>query len=131
VPAQTAAPLVVVLLNNSGGGIFRYLPIAGHADVYSPYFDTPHALRFGDACRGFGVAYELVRSAPAFATAYAAALAARRPCVLEVLTDKEENLRTHRALCAEAAAVARETLGELVEPRLPARHDAGAVEARR
>ena len=37
---------MVLLLNNAGGGIFRTLPIASHVEVFSPYFDTPHAHRF-------------------------------------------------------------------------------------
>ena len=41
--SQLRPSLVVVLLNNSGGGIFRYLPIAQHADVYSPYFEIGRA----------------------------------------------------------------------------------------
>ena len=113
--AQLKPSLVVVILNNSGGGIFRYLPIAQHADVYSPYFDTPHSLRFGQVCRGFGLPYELATDTAGFKRAYAAALAGRGPSVVEVITDKEENLRARDALCEAAAAAAQQMLSEMGE----------------
>ena len=111
--AQLKPNLVVVILNNSGGGIFRYLPIAQHADVYSPYFDTPHSLRFGPVCRGFGLPYELATDTAGFSRAYAAALAARGPSVVEVITDKEANLRARDAMCEAARAAAQQMLSEI------------------
>lgn len=53
---KTGAHLVVVILNNQGGGIFRFLPIASH-DIFSPYFDTPHEHDFASICEGFGLPY--------------------------------------------------------------------------
>ena len=123
--AQLKPNLVVVILNNSGGGIFRYLPIAQHADVYSPYFDTPHSLRFGPVCRGFGLPYELATDTAGFARAYAAALAARGPSVVEVITDKEENLRARDAMCEAARTAAQQMLSEMGEiaPEIAPRGD--------
>ena len=127
-------PLVVVILNNGGGGIFRYLPVARHADVYSPYFDTPHTHTFGAACRGFGLPYAAVESAAQFEAAYADAVAAATatttpsaaaaaaadgngsgcgPRVIEVASDKEVNLRVHRALCGAASEAAAELVRAL------------------
>jgi 2-succinyl-5-enolpyruvyl-6-hydroxy-3-cyclohexene-1-carboxylate synthase len=36
----------IVCVNNAGGAIFSFLPIRNHNDVFTPYFDTPHALKF-------------------------------------------------------------------------------------
>ena len=113
--AQLKPNLVVVILNNSGGGIFRYLPIAQHADVYSPYFDTPHSLRFGPVCRGFGLPYELATDDAGFARASGRWLAARAPRVVEVITDKEENLRARDAMCEAARVAAQQMLSEIGE----------------
>jgi len=115
--ANLAPKLIVVLLNNAGGGIFRFLPIASHADVYSPYFDTPHGHAFGGACRGFGLPYTRVDTCAAFTNEYAAARARSGPTVIEVATDKEDNFARHTALKAAAAAVLRRNaaVGQLIE----------------
>ena len=56
------APMVIVLLNNDGGGIFSFLPIADHPDVFERYFATPHGMTFGHAAAGlFGLAYTASR----------------------------------------------------------------------
>ena len=101
-------PLVVVVLNNAGGGIFRYLPIANHEDVYSPYFDTPHAHGFAKACEGFRLPYSQPQTLTDFEAAFAAARrAGGGPHVIEVLTDKEASHALNGVLKqagAEAAA---------------------------
>ncbi len=34
-------PLVIIVINNRGGSLFRMLPIADHSEVFEPYFETP------------------------------------------------------------------------------------------
>ena len=51
------APMCVVVVNNDGGGIFRFLPIAEHAAIYSPWFDSPHGLSFEGAAAMFSLGY--------------------------------------------------------------------------
>ena len=48
-------PMVIVLLNNDGGGIFSFLPIAEHADVFERCFGTPHGMTFEHAASLFGL----------------------------------------------------------------------------
>ncbi|MFM7132842.1 MAG: 2-succinyl-5-enolpyruvyl-6-hydroxy-3-cyclohexene-1-carboxylic-acid synthase, partial [Planctomycetota bacterium] len=56
--SQVETPLVLVVLNNDGGGIFRYLPIARHDDVFDALFTTPHGRAFAPFARAFGLASE-------------------------------------------------------------------------
>lgn len=91
-------PLTIVVLNNGGGGIFAFLPIAEHAEVYSPLFDTPHALRFEGICRGFGLGYARAESRDQFADAYAAAVAEGAHAVIEVASDMRVNRNEHRRI---------------------------------
>jgi 2-succinyl-5-enolpyruvyl-6-hydroxy-3-cyclohexene-1-carboxylate synthase len=44
-PGQCLGDLKIVCVNNSGGGIFSFLPIKGEQDVFDPYFSTPHNMR--------------------------------------------------------------------------------------
>jgi 2-succinyl-5-enolpyruvyl-6-hydroxy-3-cyclohexene-1-carboxylate synthase len=103
------APVVVVLVNNSGGGIFHFLPIAEHEDVFESYFATPQAVDFSAGAAAFGVSYEAVESPSAFVAAYRSAAAEASThgtsSVIEVRTDRNQNHAIHErldALCDEA-----------------------------
>ncbi len=100
---QTDAPVVLVIVNNNGGGIFSFLPIADHHEHFERFFGTPHGLRFDKAAAMFGVAHVSPDSPRAFADAYHSAIHGRESVILEVITDREENVRAHKALQEELA----------------------------
>ena len=43
---QYSLPLIIILINNNGGSIFRFLPIAKHKNVFEKFFLTPTNLSF-------------------------------------------------------------------------------------
>lgn len=96
-------PVTVVALNNGGGGIFHFLPIAEHPDVFEPHFTTPHEFSFEKAAAMFGLAYDQPRTPGAFAEAYRARSRSDEPALIEVRTDREENRMLHDALEERAA----------------------------
>lgn len=59
----------IILINNSGGGIFRILP--GHQDteVFDTYFETQHQLTAVHLSKMYGFGYREVREESAFAKA--------------------------------------------------------------
>lgn len=82
----------IILVNNSGGGIFRILP--GHQEnaTFNTYFETSHSLTAKPLAEMFGLEYfsatdvaSLERNLPMF---YAAN---KKPCLLEVFTPEKEN----------------------------------------
>jgi len=91
-------PMVVVVLNNNGGGIFSFLPIAQFRDVFEPYFGTPHNLTFEGAARMFEVNYDHPTTGKTFAEAYEQALRNQRASLIEVTTTREENHQLHLSL---------------------------------
>jgi 2-succinyl-5-enolpyruvyl-6-hydroxy-3-cyclohexene-1-carboxylate synthase len=91
-------PVVVVVLNNDGGGIFSFLPVAEHKEFFEPYFGTPQGIGFESAAKMFGLAYEQPRTTGEFHDAYVGACASGRSSILEVRTDREENVRLHADL---------------------------------
>ncbi|MEY3025277.1 MAG: hypothetical protein RLZZ238_174 [Planctomycetota bacterium] len=95
-------PLVIVLLNNDGGGIFRYLPIARHADVFDACFTTPHGRAFAPIARAFGLACETPRTRAAMAKAVARGLRRGGATVIEVACTREDG-EACRARVAAAA----------------------------
>lgn len=95
---RTPQPVVLVVINNDGGGIFEYLPIARQADVFERYFATPHGFRFADAARQFGLGYARVESLSAAAEAFQSAAAEGVTTVIEAAVDRKANAAAHRAL---------------------------------
>ncbi|MDP8940627.1 MAG: 2-succinyl-5-enolpyruvyl-6-hydroxy-3-cyclohexene-1-carboxylic-acid synthase [Actinomycetota bacterium] len=98
-------PVTVVALNNDGGGIFSFLPVAKHEKLFEPYFGTPHGLGFEQAASMFGLGYEQPRSVAEFADTYRSACGRRTPTIIEVRTDREENVASHRKLLEKASEV--------------------------
>ena len=110
--AQTVkTPLTIVILNNQGGGIFRFLPIASHKDVYSPYFDTPHTHSFEHCCKAFGLTYCATPTRAAFIEALERSRREAGPFVIEVPTDKEHG----HFLSQQLRAASRETAKGLAD----------------
>ncbi len=86
--------LKVVLLNDDGGGIFSFLPVAAHTDVFEPLVAMPHGCDFGDAARFYGIAYERFSTREDFVKGYGACLNRRGPEILEVRYDRNKSART-------------------------------------
>ena len=91
-------PFALVVINNDGGGIFSFLPIAQHEHVFEPYFATPHGLRFEDAARMFGLRYICPQTPAEFSAAYREAIETGGATLIEVITDRAHNLMVHRQI---------------------------------
>ena len=101
-PAQP--PVTVVAVNNDGGGIFHFLPIAEHEAVFEPYFGTPHGLGFEHAARMFGLRYHRPETLADLADVLSAGGTAAGSSLVEVRTDRAENRAVHDDLLRQAAA---------------------------
>jgi 2-succinyl-5-enolpyruvyl-6-hydroxy-3-cyclohexene-1-carboxylate synthase len=91
-------PLVIVALNNGGGGIFHFLPIAAQPALLDPWFTAPQRVDFAGIERLFGIPVRRPCSAAEFEAAYREVCASGAPALIEVRTDRAENLAAHRAL---------------------------------
>lgn len=89
---------VVLVINNDGGGIFSYLPIHKHSDVFEPLFGTPHGQDFEAAAAHFGMDYERPESLAGLEAALETAAGNDQPVLIEIMTDREENLQEQRRL---------------------------------
>jgi len=79
--ARSPRPLVIVVLNNDGGGIFNLLPAKEQGEWFETLFQLPHGLNFQYAAVQFGVRYACPASAPALRAEYVEACA-RQGCTL-------------------------------------------------
>lgn len=105
-----AVPVVVIVVNNDGGGIFHFLPIAAHEKVFEPYFATPHGRSFEQAAAMYDLGYARPSTREALVDAYRAACAEERSMLIEVTTDRERNRALHDRLEKQAARAVERTL---------------------
>ena len=102
--AQSEQPIVVVVINNHGGGIFHFLPISTSETEFEPYFGTPHDIHFEKAAEMFSISYAAPRDLDEFTNTYQQAVTSGKSWVIEVKTDRVKNVEQHR-LIANALAL--------------------------
>ena len=100
--ARLRIPLTVVCVNNDGGGIFHFLPIAQHTDRFEELFATPHGLDLSGAAALCGAEHVRVADGRSLRAALQRAPAGLR--VIEARTDRAANVVQHRALQAAVFA---------------------------
>ncbi len=98
-------PLTVVLLNNDGGGIFHFLPVARERDAFEEHVATPHGLDFAHAAALYGCDYQRPQNLTALHAAVTASIERGGTTIVEVRTDRQANVQLHRRM-AQAALTA-------------------------
>lgn len=82
----------IIVINNSGGGIFRILPGHKETDEFQTYFETQHDLTAAHLCKMHGVNYQSVSEESAFAKACKLFFSRdKEPQLLEVFTPRRIN----------------------------------------
>jgi 2-succinyl-5-enolpyruvyl-6-hydroxy-3-cyclohexene-1-carboxylate synthase len=102
--------LTIVLVNNEGGGIFDFLPVAESPmalrdNHYTRHIATPTGLDFAQAATLYGLQYERVADVAALRSALEHAVI-ESPCkssIIEVSTDRTANVELHRRVWAAVA----------------------------
>lgn len=82
----------IIVINNSGGGIFRILPGDKTNPNFERFFETPHQLDASHLCKMYGLDYHRVEGEHAFAKAYNTFITANhKPQLLEIFTPRPIN----------------------------------------
>jgi 2-succinyl-5-enolpyruvyl-6-hydroxy-3-cyclohexene-1-carboxylate synthase len=97
--------LTIVLLNNDGGGIFHFLPVAGQTDAFEQHVATPHGLEFAHAAELYGCDFARAGTPAELHAAVERSIAGTGTTIIEVRTDRVENLALHRRAAEAALAV--------------------------
>jgi len=106
--------LTIVLLDNGGGGIFDFLPVAGNTlaraeesdssgvvaatdeqDMFTRHISTPTGLDFADAAKLYGLDHERACDVQSFRAALERALASERSGIVEVRGERAGNVELH------------------------------------
>jgi 2-succinyl-5-enolpyruvyl-6-hydroxy-3-cyclohexene-1-carboxylate synthase len=99
--------LTIVVLNNDGGGIFHFLPVAGETDAFEQHVATPHGLELERAAALYGCEYVRPDTLDGLRDALARAQGSGQTTIVEVRTDREQNLALHRRVADAVAAALR------------------------
>jgi 2-succinyl-5-enolpyruvyl-6-hydroxy-3-cyclohexene-1-carboxylate synthase len=98
--------VVLVIVDNDGGGIFSFLPQAAlPGELFEPLFGTPHGLDLAALAAAARVPCRVVEKAADLVPTLDAALAGGGTQLVLVRSERAANLARHRAL-TEAVAVA-------------------------
>jgi len=100
---RTPGRCTLAIVNNDGGGIFHFLPVAQQQVPFESLFGTPHGCRFEGVASMFGLPYARATTRAQAMEALAKAWAIDGPAIVELATDRAANLDRHRALQAEVA----------------------------
>ena len=93
-----ALDATVIVINNDGGGIFSFLPQAQEQDHFELLFGTPHGLEFAPLAAFYGAHYSLVESWELFDRAVTTGIGGRGLHLIEVRTERSQNVTDHRLL---------------------------------
>jgi len=90
--------LVIVLINNDGGGIFSFLPQAAYPEHFEQLFGTPTGLDFRPAISMYGGHYQRAENWESFRAALQQGMSMGGLHVVEVVTERASNVTMHRQL---------------------------------
>jgi 2-succinyl-5-enolpyruvyl-6-hydroxy-3-cyclohexene-1-carboxylate synthase len=89
---QYNIPLITILINNNGGAIFKFLPIAGYKNVFEKYFLTPTNLSFKKLTDAFEIDYKELKSQQDIQNHIKVSSVRRKPAVFEIKTNADYSL---------------------------------------
>ncbi|MCF6138393.1 2-succinyl-5-enolpyruvyl-6-hydroxy-3-cyclohexene-1-carboxylic-acid synthase [Pseudalkalibacillus berkeleyi] len=105
--------ITIVLVNNSGGGIFSFLPQAKHPEHFEQLFGTPIDISFEKATNLYDGQYHLVQSWLGFAEVFAKCIDEKGLKVIELQTNREENVHLHKQYWGNINTAIESQLGKL------------------
>ena len=94
--AASDYPVTIIVVNNNGGGIFHFLPVADYGEYFERCFGTPHGLRFERAAALFGLPYYHPTTAKEFDENYRRSKAGGTSALIEITGDRRQNAVEHR-----------------------------------
>eukprot|EP00960_Hanusia_phi_P030073 748373-Hanusia_phi.AAC.3 len=93
-------PVVVVVVNNGGCGIFRFLPIAQHAEMMEKFFLNSHNVNFESLASSFGIDYMRASTTAEFDSCLHHAESSGKHVLLEAVTSSDRLVQVHRDIAA-------------------------------
>jgi 2-succinyl-5-enolpyruvyl-6-hydroxy-3-cyclohexene-1-carboxylate synthase len=99
--------VTMVLVNNDGGGIFDFLPVAREGADFEQHVATPHGLDFAQAAALFGARHVLAADLDTLRAELRRAADPVGVTIVEVRTERAANVALHRRAWDAVAAALR------------------------
>ncbi|MFT4417093.1 2-succinyl-5-enolpyruvyl-6-hydroxy-3-cyclohexene-1-carboxylic-acid synthase [Fredinandcohnia humi] len=90
--------ITIILINNDGGGIFSFLPQSAEKKHFELLFGTPIGLDYEKVVEMYGGSFTRIRNWEDFRTTITESLKTKGLHVVEINTDREENVLIHRKM---------------------------------
>lgn len=104
-------PIKLVVLNNDGGGVFHFLPVASHAEHFESLVAMPHGVGLSHLAAAHGIPYYACKSRTTFNDMLTTCLERSGPEIIEVQTNRASNFKRHQEIVDHVARATRSALG--------------------
>ncbi len=93
---QYNLPLIIILINNNGGSIFGFLPIANHKNVFEKFFLTPTNLSFKKLAEAFDADYKELKNYKDISNHIKVSSVRKTTVIYEIKTNSEYSLSVRK-----------------------------------
>ncbi len=95
---SSSYPVLFIVLNNAGGGIFSFLSIANEKQYFDKFFKAKHNLEFSSIAQQFALPYLQTDDLEEFKDLFKKRITLNESAILEVRTDSTKNVLFHEGL---------------------------------
>lgn len=94
--SQQEQPLLIIIVNNKGGSIFRMLPFENYDDRFTRLFETPQQINFDLLAKAHNINFKSVSTREELVPAFNELIDRVGISVLECLTDADESMNIRK-----------------------------------
>lgn len=87
-------PVIFLIINNGGGGIFSFLPIAEKKEFMEEYVAAAHNFQFENGAKMFNLPFHPLTDFSTLSRAFKE----EKSCILELKTNRDENYALHKEI---------------------------------
>ena len=96
---QRKKPIILLIINNQGGGIFSFLPVAqGKTEIFETHFATAHPFTFKEAAAQFNIPYANPQTKSALEETLLNLFKEPKTSLIEINTCRDKNYTLHQTI---------------------------------
>jgi 2-succinyl-5-enolpyruvyl-6-hydroxy-3-cyclohexene-1-carboxylate synthase len=95
---SSAFPILLIVINNQGGGIFSFLPIAEKKTVFEKFFATAHPYTFEGAAQLFQIPYACFTDKVDLEKWLSTSMHHPQSTIIEIQTERAYNYQFHQSI---------------------------------
>jgi 2-succinyl-5-enolpyruvyl-6-hydroxy-3-cyclohexene-1-carboxylate synthase len=96
--SKISHPVLICVVNNGGGGIFSFLPVAKREEAFEEFIAASHKISFASAASLFSLPYFHPQTPLELKNLLLLQKKKPTSCIIEITTDRAENVRIHEQI---------------------------------